>query len=93
MQAIATSLYVGLVAWFMFNANSFFGKQDSFLAPMALLLLFVLSAAITSSLVLGKSILLYLDNNKKEAIELFAYTLVFLFVIMAATFATIAFVI
>ena len=52
--------------------------------PAAMLLLLVLSATITGALVLGKPILLYLDNKKADAIKLFFWTLGWL-VIMTIT--------
>jgi hypothetical protein len=45
------------------------------IVPMAMLLLFVCSAAITSFLVFGKPVMLYIDGQKKEAVSLLAYTL------------------
>jgi heme O synthase-like polyprenyltransferase len=38
----------------------------------------VLSAAVTGGLVLGKPVMLYLDNQKTDAIKLFIYTLCWL---------------
>ena len=64
----------------MFNAESIFGRMTDFRGPLAMLLLFVFSAAVTASLVFGKPILLYLDNFKKEAFKLLLYTLAFLFI-------------
>ena len=90
-SSIGTVLYVSGVAWFMSNIESIFGKSgkpDDFRAPLAMLLLFVFSAAVTASLVLGKPILLYLDNFKKEAIKLLFYTLGFLFLAILIVFFT-----
>ncbi len=90
-SALGTILYVSGVAWFMSNIESIFGKfekPDDFRAPLFMILLFVVSAAITASLVLGRPILLYLDNFKKEAIKLFFYTLGFLFIAILIVFCT-----
>jgi len=74
INAAGTLLYVLLVALFISNANALFGRADQNLTPVFVLLLFVVSATITGWLVLGKPLLLYLENKKKEALQLFGYT-------------------
>jgi len=69
-QAVAVIFYVMLVAGFMFNAERVIGKVQTFWGPVAFLLLFVVSAAVTGYLVLGKSLMWYLDGFKKEAVKL-----------------------
>ena len=82
-QALAVSVYIGLVAWLMNNGERLFGEMDSgFMAPVVFLLLFVFSALVTSSLVLAKPLMLYLEGEKKQAIQLFLYTGLSLFVIL-----------
>ena len=83
LNALGTAIYVSLIALFMQNAERIFGQMDNLFGPVAILLIFVLSAAITGSLVLGRPILMYLDNRKAEAVKLFIYTLGWLFVILA----------
>lgn len=94
ISSIGTVLYVFGVALFMSNIESIFGrleKPDDFRAPLAMILFFIFSAAVTASLVLGKPILLYLDGFKKEAIKLLFYTLVFLFIAILTVFFTLVF--
>lgn len=79
IQASLAVMYIVLVALFMNNAEQIIGDNKSFLGPVAFLLLFVFSAATVGSLVLGRPILMYLDQHKKEAIYLFAFTLSWLF--------------
>ena len=86
INSLGAFLYILGVAWLMFNGEKFFGKATSFLMPAALLLLFVLSAAIVGALVLGRSTLLYLNGLKSEAIKLFGYTLGCLFFITVIVF-------
>jgi len=74
LDAIGTFLYVVLVAWFMSHASQFLGKEDNFMSPVVALLIFIISALVTSSLVLGRPIMYYLDGKKKEALKLFFYT-------------------
>ncbi len=85
-SAILTTLYVICVASFFFYASRIFGgdgSKDTILAPIVMLLLLVLSAAITGSLVFGRPVLWYLEGKKQEAISLFLYTLAFLFIVVA----------
>jgi hypothetical protein len=82
VNSIGTFLYVAGVAWFLFNAEWIFGKQaPDFWVPVIMLLIFILSATVTSALVLGRPIYLYLKGLKKESIKLLVYTVVFLFII------------
>ena len=76
LNALGVSAYVAVIATIMRNAQKIFGnKPDTVFAPIFVLMLFVLSAAITGGLVLGKPLLMYLNNEKNEAIKLFGYTL------------------
>jgi hypothetical protein len=82
LNALATVAYIAFVALVMKNGEMIFGNMSNFLGPIAFLMLFVLSATITSSLVLGGPILMYLDNRKSEAVKLFIYTVSWFFLIM-----------
>ncbi len=54
------------------------GRVNTILAPIALLMLFVFSAALTGFLIFGKPALMYIDGKKKEAVALLGYTLIIL---------------
>lgn len=88
LNAVGVFVYVTLIVLFMFNGENLFGNEKSFLIPIFMLTLFVLSAAITGSLVLGKPILMYFDGQKKEALKLFIITLgwLALFMLIVAFF-------
>lgn len=75
MNALATTAYIALLALGFFYAPRIFTVEPSPIIPVVMLLLFVLSAAVTGSLVLGRPILWYLDGRKAEAFRLFVYTL------------------
>ena len=75
INALATAAYVTVVGIFMYNANHVFGKQDKFLTPVVVLLLLVLSAAVTASLVFGQPAMWYVDGKKKPALELLGATI------------------
>ena len=86
LSAAGVFVYVSAVAWLGFNNQLIFGKAVSFLMPLFILLLFLISATVTGLLVLGKPILLYLDGSKREALILFFSTLAWLitFLLMVA---------
>lgn len=90
LQATGVAGYIVLVSLIMNNAQRIFGKMDNFFGPVAFLLLFVLSATITGSLTLGRSVILYLENRKTEAIKLFLYTVGWLFLITITVFTVLA---
>ena len=83
MHSLGVLAYVSLVVLFMSNAQSIFGKNDNFLTGVMVLLIFILSALVIGSLVLGRPILLYLDGKKAEAVKLLFYTIISLAIILA----------
>lgn len=85
-NGLLTALYALLIALFFANAQYLFGDVKSALIPMAMLLLFVFSALVCGSLVLGRPLMWYLDGQKKEALKLLGYTALVLFVVMIFVF-------
>lgn len=76
INGIGTAIYVILIASFIYYlGNNSIIPEDTVFIPIALLLLFVFSAAFTGILVFGKPILWYLDGKKIEATYLLFYTL------------------
>ena len=90
LHSLGVLIYTSLIAAFLFNGEKIFGKVNSFLMPAAMLLLLVLSSAITGALVLGKPILLYLDNQKADALKLFFWTLGWLAIITIIVLGSLA---
>ena len=93
INSFLTALYISFVASFLFYGPRYFAfaeKPDTVFAPIMMLMLFVFSAAVTSTLVLGRPILWYMDGKKKEAVSLFLCTLSVFFVIMLLAFAALA---
>jgi hypothetical protein len=87
IDALATTLYIILIVSFIFSLqNPDTPDKGGILIPVAMLLLFVSSAAITGFLVFGKPIMLYLDGKKKEAVSLLGYTLGFMIMITILAF-------
>ncbi|MDZ4216710.1 MAG: hypothetical protein U1C97_00130, partial [Candidatus Gracilibacteria bacterium] len=58
--------------------------------PMAMLMLFIVSASITGSLVLGKPLLLAMKGKTKEGLILLLTTVLFLAIITALVFVGIS---
>ncbi|MEK7505222.1 MAG: hypothetical protein AAB589_02995 [Patescibacteria group bacterium] len=89
-HAILAFLYIALVAGFMSHIETFFDNQkpDTFVAPLFMILLFVLSATIVGTLVLARPILLYLDGRKPEALKFFGFTLLWLLILTLSVFFT-----
>ena len=85
-NSLWTVLYVILIGVLFSNAQAIFGDVKSALIPIAMLLLFVFSALLCGSLILGRPILWYLDGRKNEALKLFSYTVVSLFVVLVLIF-------
>ena len=83
MHSLGVLAYVSLVVLFMSNAQNIFGKGDNFMTGIIILLVFILSALITGSLVLGKPILFYLDGKKEAGVRMLFYTIISLAIILA----------
>jgi preprotein translocase subunit SecF len=88
LNALGTVVYVSAVAIIMQNGEKIFGGKSSIVGPISFLMLFVLSAAITSSLVLGKPLLMYLNDQKSEAVRLFIYTICWLVIAVVILFVS-----
>ncbi len=81
IQAVAVALYVILIAVILNSGEQLFGKMSTFWGPVAFLLLFVVSAAITGALTLARPLMLYFDNHRREGIKLFLWTIAWLVVV------------
>ena len=85
-HSVLVLLYVSLVAFVMGHAEKFFGKTDTAWTPVAVLMLLVLSATVTATLVLGRPVLMYMDAKKKEALQFFGYTVGWMFALTVLVF-------
>ena len=91
-HAVLVLAYISGVAALVFNGERLFGNGKNILIPIGMLLLFVCSATITGTLVLGRPILLYIDGAKSEALRFFAYTLGWIFLITCTVFLVLSFI-
>lgn len=93
INALSALLYISAIASFFYYANHSLGSKpdNSFLAPIAFLSLFTLSAAVMGYLFLYQPAQLYFDGKKKEAVNLFLKTVasfgVITFIILALLFS------
>lgn len=82
LHSLGVLVYVYLLVSFMNNAQRLFGNDHPPMTGVVVLLVFILSALITGSLVLGKPIMMYLDGKKAEAVKMVFYTGASLFVLL-----------
>ncbi|MDO8240809.1 MAG: hypothetical protein Q7T51_02440 [Candidatus Moranbacteria bacterium] len=92
LLALGEGIYISLVALLMFGVQKWFGSKPdpAVIAPIAFLLLLVISAAISGALILGKPAMLYLDGQKKDALKLFGLTVGWLIVLLVIAFTIVA---
>lgn len=88
INALGTAIYVALIGSFMyFGSQGIFGENQTVFIPIAILMLFVFSAALTGFLIFGKPVMWYLNGKKKEALHLLFYTMgIFLVITLIALF-------
>jgi len=90
LSSAGVLVYVMLVAFIMNNGERTFDKAPQLLAVTLLLTLFVISAAITSTLVFGGPVWFYLQKKQKEAIKMLFLNITWL-IIMAFGVMTVLF--
>ncbi len=89
-HAVLVVGYVSIVAWVMQHAQAWFKHGKTVLTLIVFLLLFVFSAAVVGTLVLGRPVLLYAEGQKKEALQFFGFTLLWLFVLTIGVFVVLS---
>ncbi len=93
LNALGVTAYVSLVAALMFNADRLFGnlpQQYAWLGIILFLLLLVTSAAITGALVFGRSVWLYLEDHKQQALLTLISTISWLIVLVVIAVTALA---
>lgn len=74
VNALVAILYIVFIASIMFYGTKNLGPANSIIAPVAVVSLFTLSAAVMGYLFCYQPGMLYFDGKKKEAIKLFLQT-------------------
>ncbi len=92
LQATGLVCYLSLIAIFFYSVQSLDTNNTAeFMAPIIMLLLFIISAVLTPLIVLGRAGILFLEKRYVEAVTLIAWTLgwgvLYLLAIIAITFA------
>jgi hypothetical protein len=75
INALAGLLYIVLIVSAAFYSSAFGGPDQSIFYPIAALSLFVFSAATMGYLFLYQPLQLFLEGEKKKAVDLFLKTL------------------
>lgn len=76
LQASGLVTYILIISVFLNNVDSIFHKDTAeYMAPILILLLFIISAVISSSLVLGRAGILFWEKKYSEAFTLLAWTM------------------
>ena len=86
LSAVGLLVYVLLVALFFSNAEKILGHMPNILSFSLFLLLFVFSATVSATLVLGRPIWLFLSNFKKEALWQLIANLIWIFILLLVVF-------
>ncbi len=86
INSLSATAYIAAVASFMFYGKGLFGKGDTIFMPIMMLSLFVLSAAMMGYFFFFQPVRLYLDGEKKQAMDLFLKTIA---IFAGTTFLTI----
>ena len=76
LNGLAASAYIVLVAAVMSWGTKLASKPDTFLAPIAIISLFTLSAAVMGYIFCYQPAQLYFDGKKKQAAALFLQTVI-----------------
>lgn len=75
LQATGVAIYCGGIGYLMINGDEIFGVIDSFVGPAMFLILFVVSALVTSLMVFYQPVILFWDKKKvRDAISLVGFT-------------------
>lgn len=74
INSLMATAYIAIVVIVMSFGSKMMAKEDSLFAPIAMISLFTLSAAVMAYLFCLQPILLYLDGKKKQAVKLFLQT-------------------
>ena len=74
INGLSASAYIILIASVMYCGTRMVKGPDTFIAPIAVISLFTLSAAVMGYLFCYQPIQLYFDGKKKQAVNLFLQT-------------------
>jgi hypothetical protein len=90
IHAFGIFVYVAGVSLLMSGGAEVFVGHGSFWGPVAGLLLFVISAAVTGLLVFGKPAMMYVNGRKEDAFTLLFNTIIVLIIIFVLVLVSLA---
>lgn len=76
INSLSALAYIVLIAWIMSYGSKIMPHTNSFLAPVAVISLFTLSAAVMGFVFCYEPGQLYFEGKKKQAVDLFLKTVV-----------------
>lgn len=91
LQALGVTFYCSLVGLVMWKGNEIFGKVDSYIGPVTVLIMLSVSALVCGLLVFYKPYKLFFEDKKEEAINIVLSTAIFLFIILLILFGAMFF--
>ncbi|MDD5147788.1 MAG: hypothetical protein PHE48_03770 [Candidatus Daviesbacteria bacterium] len=86
LQATGLLIYISLVSLIFLYGNQIFGKMNNYFGPILFLLIFVLSAIISSVLVLGRAGFLFWEKRYRQAFPLLFWTIGWISFYLAGVF-------
>ena len=83
MQAAGLTFYAAAVGYLLWNGENWFGRFHSFIGPVFVLILLILSALICALIAFGYPIYLFWDKKKAcEALQIVGYTALWMVLIV-----------
>ena len=92
LQALGVTFYCSLVGLVMWKGNEVFGRVDSYLGPVTVLVMLSVSALVCGLLVFYKPYKLFFSDKKEEAVNVVVSTAISLFVVLLILFGTMFFI-
>jgi len=92
LQALFITFYCSLVGLVMWKGDEIFGRVDSFIGPIAVLVMLSVSALICGLIVFYRPYKLFFANKKEEAVNVVVSTAISLFVILLILFGIMFFI-
>ncbi len=74
LNALVAGLYITFISFVMYYGTRYAPHGPSFMAPLAVICLFTLSAAVMGYVFCYTPTVLYFDGKKKAAVQLFLQT-------------------
>jgi hypothetical protein len=84
LDAIGVVAYISLIAFLLSGGEKVFQNAPNFIAPLFMLVLFVISATVTAFFVLSRPVQFFISGMRKEAFSALFFTLAWLVIVLIA---------